>query len=184
MYIIKTGENMKKIIIGLFAIALLTGCFLDKTPKNSVVEFFDKYQDLDEDVLEDLEFASESRSFTNSKMRETYVSLMKMQYSDLKYEINDITVNADKAKVTVTITVYDFYKAGRDADTYYLNHSDEFESTEKFMMFKLNEMMKTSDRIEYTLVLDLSKIDDKWKVETLSDEELEKIHGTYNYERD
>lgn len=178
---------MKKIIVLISTMLLLTGCFYSNTPTKKTEELFKKYQALDDDVLNDLEFISEGISLSTEKERDTYTKIMKMQYSDIKYEILDEDINGDEAIVKVKINVYDMYKVQKEANEYKLSHSEEFivdnkYDEEKFMNYKLNKMLNTSDRIEYTININLTKESDEWVVETLDKETLEKIHGTYNYE--
>lgn len=178
---------MKKIVITLISLFLLVGCSFDDTPKKAVEDLFKKYQSLDEVVINDLEYASESANLKNQEEREEYIKVMRMQYSDLKYEITDKEVNADEATVTANITVYDFYKVGKEADNYLLTHREVFEEegkydSSKFMLYKLKQMLETSERVEYTITLYLEKENDKWIIKDLDRQTLEKIHGTYNYE--
>ena len=87
------------------------------------------------------------------------------------------------------ITVYDLYKAQRDATEYLNEHRDEFNDEEgnydssKFMDYRLEQMQKTTDTVEYTITFNLTKDDDdNWQITELSQEDLEKIHGIYNYD--
>ena len=178
---------MKKILLSTLCLLLLSGCSFMNTPRKATEDLFKKYQTLSEEVVSDLNLTAEGQIFKTSKQREEYMKAMKMQYSDLKYEIIDENVNGDEATITVKISVYDFYKVGKDADNYLMMHSDEFETdgvydSSKFLTYKIEQMLKASDRVEYTINVDLKKKDDKWKVENFDRVTLEKIHGTYNYE--
>ena len=180
---------MKKIIVVMFSILLLVGCSMWDSPTKAVEKLFNKYQALDEDVLSDLEIISESGTFATESLKKDYIKALKLQYSDLKYEILDEDIIGDEAVVKVKVTVYDFYKVQKDADEYLVNHRDEFTTdglydNNKFMEYKLKEMLKTSLRVEYTIDLDVTKESDKWVVEEFSKEVMDKIHCTYNYERD
>ena len=110
---------MKKILVICLSVFLLVGCSLNKnTPTKKVEELFKKYQNLDNAVLDDLELVVEGTTLTTDYQKTTYTNIMKMQYSDLKYTIEDETVNGDDATVKAKITVYDFYKAQKDAEKY------------------------------------------------------------------
>ena len=50
--------------------------------------------------------------------------------------------------------------------------------------YKLKNKMNATDRIEYTININLTKEDNEWKVNSLDKTTLEKIHGTYNYQND
>ena len=179
---------MKKIFIILACLFLTVGCSLDNTPKKKTEELFRKYQSLDEAVISDLELTTESANLTTEKHKTSYMKAMKMQYSDLKYEITNEEVDGDEAVVTVKISVYDFYKVQKDANSYKEQHEDEFLTDDvydavKFMEYKLKNMNDASDRVDYTIKVNLKKEDDEWVTESFDKETLEKIHGTYNYER-
>ncbi len=182
------GEQMKKMLVVLSCMCLLVGCSFMNSPKKAVEELLKKYQSLDEVVLNDLELTSESSVFTGSNQRNEYMKAMKMQYSDLKYEITNEEVNGDEAVVTVKISVYDFYKVQKKASDYLNAHMDEFMTdgnfdNNKFMSYKIKQMQETSERVEYTINVDLKKNGDEWKAEAFDRTTLEKLHGTYNYEQ-
>ncbi len=169
---------MKKFLLILSSLFLLVGCSLIKeTPSKAVETLFKKYQNLDEAVLSDLELSSEATNLTSSE-KEKYMKSMKMQYSDLKYEIVSEEVEGDEAIVTVSISVYDFYKVEKEAN----EKRSEYESEEKFMDYKLDSMLSADERIDYTISINVTKEEDKWKVEDFDRVTLEKIHGTYDYE--
>lgn len=178
---------MKKGIIIISILLLTIGCTFMNTPSKSVEELFKKYQALDDEVLNDLEFVSEGINLITEKQKDTYTKIMKMQYSDIKYEILDEDINGDEAVVKVKINVYDMYKVQKEANQYKLSHNEEFiidnkYDEEKFINYKLDKMLNNSERVEYTINIKLDKEDDEWIIDTLDKDTLEKIHGTYNYE--
>lgn len=179
---------MKKILL-FISLFLLVGCSKNSTPTRATETFLKKYQTLDESVLSDLELSSESGSLSTNEQKELYMKAIKMQYSDMKFKITDEHITADDAVVTVNITVYDFYKSKMETDMYLNNHRDTFLDenqkldNDKFIMYKLKNMLETSDRIEYTILIYLKKEDKDWKVLPLDKVTLEKLHGTYNYDR-
>lgn len=178
---------MKKLLVILMCMFLMVGCSLDNTPTKKTEELFKKYQTLDDAVVSDLELTTEGANLTSESHKKSYMKAMKMQYSDLKYEIVEEEVDGDEATVTVKISVYDFYKVQKDANDYLKNHEDEFLTDEvydaaKFMEYKLKNMVNASDRVDYTIKVDLKKEDDEWVPEAFDKTTLEKIHGTYNYE--
>ena len=121
--------------------------------------------------------------------KETYKEVLKRQYRDLIYTIENEDYDGDTAKVTVKITVYDLYKAQKDASEYLSNHPDEFLTdgeydNDLYMDYKLEQMRDMNDTVSYNIVFNVTKTDGKWYVEQPSDEVLEKIHGVYNYEED
>ena len=122
--------------------------------------------------------------------KEKYIDILKRQYQDLKYEITSEKYDGDNATVEVKITVYDLYKVQKDANNYLTNSGDEFKengvySNDLFMNYKLDKMKKVTDTVEYNITFNVTK-DDKgnYKVNDLSNSDLEKIHGVYNYDND
>ncbi len=180
---------MKKFLVILVSVLLISGCSLfSSSPKKAVEELFKKYQNLDDEVVSDLELSTEASNY-ESEQKESYMKAMKMQYSDLKYEIEDEEVNGDEATVKVKINVYDFYKANNAADMYLEEHPDEFLTDKvydaaKFLKYKLDSLLNMDERVDYTITLNLSKDGNKWVVNELDKTTLEKIHGTYNYEEE
>ncbi len=184
---------MKKIIAGILCLLLVVGCgcsITEDSPKEQVKLFLNRYNDNDSEVMDELETYVSEEDFTDDQ-KETYKEVLKKQYKDLKYNIEDETIDGDTATVTVKVTVYDLYKVQKDADEYLTNNPDKFKGKdnddyddESFINYKLEQMQDNTDTIDYTIVFNLTKTDDKWQVEQLSNDDLEKIHGVYNYEEE
>ena len=96
-------------------------------------------------------------------------------------------IDGDKATVTVEITVYDYYKTNKEAGEYFSSNSKEFIDSKgdidlsKFLKYKINKLLDTTDKVSYTLDLNLNKNNNKWEIEPLTNEQLTKLHGTYEY---
>jgi hypothetical protein len=156
---------------------------------DAVSEYLKKYNNLDDGIMVELDELVKEEDLSDDAS-EKYKDIMKKQYSDLDYEIVDETYNGDEAVVTVKITVYDLYKAQKEALEYKNNNPSEFLDSNKvydadlFLDYKLDAMKKTDTRVEYTIDFKVIKKDGKWTVEDVSTEDLEKIHGIYNYEND
>ncbi len=179
---------MKKVLLLMLLTLFIVGCSIKNTPRTKVDELFKKYQNLDEDVLSDLELTSESSMFTEEQ-KPAYISAIRRQYTDMTYEITDEKIDGDVAVVTVNLEVYDLYKAQKEAEDYLNRNALEFTNdnifdNNKFLNFKIDKMSKIDERVNYTIVIDLTKKDGKWQVEKFSSDTLKKIHGTYNYEND
>lgn len=182
-------KYLKVITVIIFCV-ILCGCScMQTTAKDKVSEFLDQYRNLSASVLGDLEEVIDSTDDLSEEQKEVYRDVLKKQYSDLKYEIEDETYDGDTATVEVKITVYDLYKVQKEATEYLSSHMDEFYDDEgnydssKFTDYKLEQMQKVTDTVEYTITFNLTKDDDgNWQIEELSQEDLEKIHGIYNYD--
>ena len=82
------------------------------------------------------------------------------------------------------------YKVQKDANDYLTTSGDEFKqngvfSNDLFMDYKLDKMKKTTDTVEYNITFNVTKdYKGNYKVTDLSNSDLEKIHGVYNYDND
>ena len=185
---------MKKLLyylsITIICFCLCGCCFMKKSAKDAVKDFLNQYKMLSTDVLTDLEKVIAEEDFDDDE-KEMYRSIMKKQYRDLKYSIVDEECDGDTAVVKAKISVYDLYKAQKDATIYLNSHLDEFKNSKgefnekKYTHYKLENMKKANETIEYTINFNVKKGEKgKWKVQQLSNNDLKKIHGIYNYENE
>lgn len=180
---------MKKLLIFLTCLVCAVGCSCNNDKASDAVEkYLNDYKGLSDNVLADIDALVESEDIDDD-YKETYKEVMKRQYTDMIYTIENEAYDGDTAMVTVKITVYDLYKASKDSSTYLNNHPDEFLTdgvydTAKYLKYKLNAMKDMNDTISYNIVFNVIKVDGKWQVEQPDEETLEKIHGIYNYEED
>lgn len=183
---------MKKIflsIISIGVILLLTaGCDdVLNTPTKRVEEFLNDYQTTDNTVLGQLDSTLDSEMALNDTQRNDYRDMMKKQYKDLVYTIKDETVDGDKSTVKVEIEVYDYNKAIKESDSYMLLNQTEFLDEQgtvdnsKFTDYKINKMSEVSDRVKYTIDFSLTKKDNTWKLDDITEVDRQKIHGIYSY---
>lgn len=178
---------MKKILLFIFSLFLLTGCDdLTNTPQKQVEMFLSKYQTLDKEVLNDLDNVVALEENFNTEQREKYKALMKKHYQCLTYDIKDYKIDGDKATVTVEIEVTDYSKTIAKTNLYLTTNRDEFlENDEyspiKFNDYRLKELEKVKDKVKYTLDLTLTKKDDKWELDPITSDVEDKIHGIYSY---
>ena len=179
---------MKKIISLIIVSLFLFGCgCTNMSAKNAVTDYLSQYNNLTDEVIDDIDKTISSEDLTEEE-KEKYKDIVKKQYQDLKYEIVDEKYNGDQAVITAKISVYDLYKAEKDAKEYMTNNTEEFYdsnniySNKKYIDYKLDQMKKMNDKITYTIEFNVSKKDGKWVVEQPSQTDLEKIHGIYNYE--
>lgn len=177
---------MKKryLFISLLILFMTFGCGMGNTPKSKVADVLKRYNNNDDvvktelgDYLNALDLEEESLS--------GYQDVYLRQYSDLKYDIKDEKIDGDLATVTVQITVYDYYKADEDITNYISMNQDEFYDDNDVydpntaLEYRIKELGKANDTVDYTVDFTLTKIDDVWTVDSLTNEQLEKIHGTY-----
>ena len=175
---------MKKILIFLLFIFVISGCGKNtNSPTSEVQKLFSNYNSLSSDVLIQLDSVMESENLTDEQISK-YKEVIKRQYEDLKYTINDEVISDDKAIVSVDIEVYDLNKVISDSDEYLKNNKDEFYiddklDNNKFWNYKLDKMVKAEDRIKYTIDFSLTKLNNKWHLDELLETDRQKIHGLY-----
>lgn len=179
---------MKKLfaILSLSLLFVCGGCTSEKA-SDAVKDYLNQYKNLGDTVITDLATLVDAEDLSD-KQKEVYKSVLQKQYQDLSYEIVEEEYDGNTAEVEVIVTVYDLYKAQTDAATYLSNNLGDFNdengvyNNEKYMDYKLEQMKKMTDTVEYTINFKVVKEDDKWIVEQPSSDDLEKIHGIYNYD--
>ena len=189
MFNIVTGDDMKKIVLGIVTILLLSGCGekMFNTPTKKVEMFFQNYQTLSKDVVEQLNKVVNEEENFNADQRLAYKELMKKHYQELTYEIKDEKIDGNKATVTVEIEVTDYSKTLKDADKYLENNRAEFYDDKGvynsflFTTYRIEQLKKVTDKVKFTLNLTLSKVDDEWQLDPISDADEQKINGVYYY---
>ncbi len=179
---------MKKfLLITLSSLFILTGCGTDmgNTPTKKVEAFLNNYQTLNDDVLEDLDTTLTNDTTLNEEERQKYHDFMEKHYQDLKYEIKDEKIDGDTATVEAEVTVKSYAHAIDEAENYKSENEDKFQSEDGnydaslFNSYRLEELEKVTDTETYTITFNLTKEQDEWKLEDLSDEDLNKINGLY-----
>lgn len=179
---------MKKILLFILGVFLLTGCDnLMNTPTKRVENLLSKYQQQDKEVLTQLDETLLEETLLSTDQKDRYRELMKKQYKNLAYTVKNETIDGKTAVVEVEIEVYDYNKAISDAEDYLLNNAKEFQddlgnvNTSKYNDYKIEQMEKVKDKVTYTINFTLSQVDDKWLVDDLTETERMKIHGLYAY---
>ena len=187
---------MKKItslilmVIGsLLVLTNLTGCEtnLMNTPTKRVETMLNNYITLNSEVLKDLDETLLTDTTMTTDQIDEYRNIIKKLYQNMSYEIKNETIDGNNATVETEIEVYNYKKIIDDANTYLQNNNSEFLTNDntidvkKFNDYKLDMLKNAKDKVTYTLNLTLKKIDDKWVLDDLTDTEISKLHGMYNY---
>ena len=179
---------IKRIIILVTILFLFCGCEnnLMNTPTKRVETLFNNYITISDEVLNDLDKIVNMETSMSDSQKELYKDIMKKLYQNLSYEVMDETIDGNVATVEVLIEVYNYKKAIDEANEYYKNNETEFLNEDnsvnmsKFNDYKIEKLKNMMEKIKYTLNLTLSKIDNKWILDDLTDTEISKIHGMYN----
>lgn len=181
---------MKKVLSILGLALVMTGCSLgnmDNTPTKKVEEYLNNYQTLNSNVLTELDSLVNQEQMFDEDQKTTYRDIMKKHYQDLTYTIKEETVNGDKATVEAEIEVNDYTKALQQAETYRTTNESEFFDDEGifdeslFNDYKLGLLKDNKERVKYTIYFSLTKVDDEWVLDDLTETEQEKILGIYEY---
>lgn len=193
---------MRKLLIPLLlSIFLIVGCENTmNTPSEKVTQFLEKYQRMDTAVIQDLDSVMNHDTTMSKTQKEEYKSLLEKQYQNLAFKITDENVEDDVATVDVEIEVLDYKNAIKRAEEYYRNHPEEFQEekdkdddtdglledglemindVKDYLEYKIMEMKSVTDKIKYSITFHLIKEDGIWKIEDLSEDDLQKIHGLY-----
>ena len=199
---------MKKkiLIISSLLILLFTGCMAaENTPSKKVEEFLGRYQSMDSEVLTQLDNVVSEETTMSDEQKKDYKSLMEKQYQNLSYKIKNEEINDDTATVEVEIEVYDYATSISKSKKYYEEHQDEFkndnnnddnnnddnnndnvvedalEDTAAYIDYKIKQLKDVTDKAKYDITFNLTKEDDEWQLEDISDIDRKKIHGLYEH---
>lgn len=183
---------MKKIIIIILFISIITGCNnMRNTPTNKVEDFLGKYQRLDQNVIQDLKNVIKKESQMDEEEKREYQALLEKQYQNLSYKIKKEEIIDKTAIVEVEIEVFDYQTAIHNSKKYYQNHIEEFvekretqnlediDTNKKYIDYKISEMKKVNTRIKENISFQLVLEKGKWKIKELNKEDLSKLHGLY-----
>lgn len=176
-------KTIKFLLISILLFSL-TGC--KDSASMAVEKYLAKYNSLDNDVMMDAQRIIDGENISEEN-KKIYKEVFEKQYSDFTYSIVEEEYDGDEATVDAKITVYDLYKAQKQATDYLANHPEEFSTddmydAEKFIKYKLDKMKMTTDTVTYTIEFYVVKSSAGWVVSSLSTTDLEKIHGIYDYE--
>lgn len=171
-------------LAGILLLIIVTGCGMGNTPTSKVEELLKRYNSGADVVKTELGDYLSSLNLDDENQK-GYEGVYLRQYSDMTYQIKDERIDGDSAIVTVQVKVYDYYTAEKDINNYVSTHQTEFHddddiySSSKALKYRIDELKKVNDKVEYTLDFTLTKVNNVWTVDTLTNEQLEKIHGTY-----
>ena len=177
---------MKKryLVISLLLIFICVGCGMGNTPSAKVEAVLRRYTANADAVKIELGDFLNTLDLDNDN-RNAYQDVYLRQYSDMTYEIKNERIDGNNAIVTVQIQVYDYYTTENVVNNYVSNNSSEFHddngvySNVLAFRYRIDELKKVQDRIDYTIDFTLTKVGNEWVVDNLTNEQLQKIHGTY-----
>lgn len=180
-------KNKKYIFVAILITFLLSACGMGNTPTKKVEAFLNKYQTLDNVVLDQMDNMISTDTLMDSDQKNNYSDVLKRQYQDLTYQIKDERIDGDKAVVTAEVEVYDFYKTNNSSAKYYADNEDKFLNDDgildesKYVEYRIEQMKNTMERVKYTIDFTLTKVNNKWTLDEIDDATRLKIHGLYEY---
>ena len=157
------------------------------TAKKAVDAYLKAYNNLSDEVLNDLNKVVEEEKLNDSQ-KEVYKEILQRQYKDLKYEIIGEIYNADEASVQAKIEVYDLNLVKKQASEYLKNNIKHFYDDKgsydnnRYLNYKLDLMNSTKERVNHIIEFKVIKTNEMWQIKEITSTDLEKIHGIYNYE--
>lgn len=175
-------DKMKKIALIVITLFFLVGCRSD-LPSDVVKNYFSLYKNQNEKILTELDGLIKNEELSEEQGK-IYKEMMIKQYKDLNFDITSETYNGDEAIITANIEVYDLYKSQKEAEDYRNTHREEFNDYNDYLNYKLDKMKKNTAKANYTINFKVRRKEKEWVLETIPTEDLEKIHGIYNYDRD
>lgn len=170
-------------MISLIMVFTILGCSITLTPKQTAEELLNKYIKNDSAIMKELDAYVEKQDL-NPKQKELYREVLQNEYSSMKYTIKDETIKGNKAVVKANLKVKNLYKIEKEAVEYLHNNPKEFLTEgkfnqNKFLNYKLNQMLNRDDLTSYSIDINMTKKNNIWLINKLSDETIKKIHGLY-----
>lgn len=89
----------------------------------------------------------------------------------------EATINSDDATDNDNITSNG--KTDEDDESLADEIGDALEETTKYIDYKIKELKNVTNKVKYTITFHLTKVDDEWKLDDISDIDRQKIHGLY-----
>lgn len=174
---------MKKIIIILIlSIFIFLGCENTRnTPTSKVENFLSRYQMIDSYILNELDSTLKRDSSMNKKQKTKYKKLMEKQYQNLSYKIEKEEIEENNATVDVEIEVLDYQTSINKAKKYFYQHPNEFKNKKSndFVDYKIKELKKVTEKIKYDITFNLTKKNNIWLLDNISEIDYLKLHGLY-----
>ena len=150
---------MKKIIALSILAILMCGCSLtkdlDNTPTKKVEALLNRYQTLDNSVLDDLNDVVNGDLSFDEGQRETYKDIIKSNYQKMTYEIKNAEEDGEEAIVTAEIEVINYTTILTDIKNYLKEFPEEFEengeySESKYNDYRLEQLKNAKEKVKFS----------------------------------
>lgn len=97
---------------------------------------------------------------------------------DAKETVSEVEEKIEDATDEVKDDVEDKIDEATENDNNTTTTNTDYDET-KFMDYKLSLMEKVTDKVKYTIEFTLTKVNDEWQLDALSNSDIEKLHGIY-----
>lgn len=154
------------------------------SPKMKVEEYLASYQKLDNKVIDDLNNDMTGLNLTTDE-QQSYIDIMKENYRKLSYVLSNEKISGNTASVDVKLKVIDLSGIENSAQTYIDTNPKDFHDVNgniivnKYFNYKISLMKKAMDTKTYNTTFTLTKNNNNWSVNKLTDEQMQMIKGIY-----
>ena len=157
---------MKGKVVLILILFVLSGCNLNNNPTSKVEELLSNYQGLNKNIVYDYKVFTNQEE-VDSSLEKKYIDVIKNQYQNMTYEIKEETIDGNYATITTEIEVKDF--------TNIINNYGTITNHEEYLK-KLNNQ---KDKVTYTVDFTVTKKDNTWVLDALTEEVQKKLLGIY-----
>ncbi|MBE6161139.1 MAG: hypothetical protein E7158_02820 [Firmicutes bacterium] len=182
-------KKIKKLLLLVVGVLIISGCSMNDDQAKKVVEqYLNNYIKLDNNVTSQLDDLIAGEDLTDSQ-KKVYREILERQYKDMKYKIIDEKYEENESKITAKVTVYDYYKVQEEIAEYLKNNREQFYKDgvydeDSYIDYKLDTMKKYNETVTYDIDFILKKENNNWVIQDLDADDIEKIHGIYDYSND
>ena len=148
---------MKGKVVLILILFVLSGCNLNNNPTSKVEEVLSNYQGLNKNIVYDYKVFTNQEE-VDSSLEKKYIDVIKNQYQNMTYEIKEETIDGNYATITTEIEVKDF--------TNIINNYGTITNHEEY----LKELNNQKDKVTYTVDFTVTKKDNTWVLDALTEE--------------
>lgn len=176
------------IFLSLLIIGIIIGFIKSRVTATSPIgmteSYFEKIQKEDKSITSKITYPFSDN--LNAYQEQRYKEMVKKQYRNIHYTILEEYVGDVDSNITIQVTVIDLKDAYEKANSYVFAHKDKFVNEKgdmdeaEVINYKLEQMEKAKDTVDYSIVINYYKNDaNQWVMTDLSSTDLEKISGTF-----
>lgn len=176
---------MKKILVFIITILLVTGCSNDQ-PYELVRNDLAKYQNLDSDMMNQLKNVLKEETTLDKDQKEKYKALMIKQYQHMNYQLVSEDINKDEAIINVEIEVYNYLSSLISSLEYKKENEEKFHDSDgnfdqsKFITYQLQQLKSVTARERYLVSYILKKENKTWEIVEYPEYIVDKLHGFHH----